>query len=204
GGFVWEFWDHGILQRLGDGRPAGRAGAALRGDGVAPPGHRWAYGGDFGERVHDGAFIADGVVFPDRAPKPALYEHREIAAPVRMEGLEPDGVVLANHQHFRTLDWLTGEWRLDLADGTTLTAPADLPALRPGGTATVPLPFEVPREGGEAWLTLRVTVAEDQPWAPRGTELCVPQVRLRGPAPVSAPAVSGEVRLDAEGLLRHP
>ncbi|MFI9798953.1 glycoside hydrolase family 2 TIM barrel-domain containing protein [Streptomyces sp. NPDC052302] len=204
GGFVWEFWDHGILQRLGDGRPAGRAGAALRGDGVAPPGHRWAYGGDFGERVHDGAFIADGVVFPDRAPKPALYEHREIAAPVRMEGLKPDGVVLANHQHFRTLDWLTGEWRLDLADGTTLTAPADLPALHPGGTATVPLPFEVPREGGEAWLTLRVTVAEDQPWAPRGTELCVPQVRLRGPAPVSAPAVSGEVRLDAEGLLRHP
>jgi beta-galactosidase len=204
GGFVWEFWDHGILQRLGDGRPAGRAGAALRGDGVAPPGHRWAYGGDFGERVHDGAFIADGVVFPDRAPKPALYEHREIAAPVRMEGLEPDGVVLANHQHFRTLDWLTGEWRLDLADGTTLTAPADLPALRPGGTATVPLPFEVPREGGEAWLTLRVTVAEDQPWAPRGTELCVPQVRLRGPAPVSAPTVSGEVRLDAEGLLHHP
>ena len=26
GGFIWEFWDHGILQRVNDGRPAGRGG----------------------------------------------------------------------------------------------------------------------------------------------------------------------------------
>ena len=83
GGFIWEFWDHGILQRVNDGRPVGRGGAGLYDNGVAAPGYRWAYGGDFGETSHDGAFIADGVVFPDRTPKPAMYEHREIAAPVR-------------------------------------------------------------------------------------------------------------------------
>ncbi|MFG1669414.1 glycoside hydrolase family 2 TIM barrel-domain containing protein [Streptomyces sp. Y7] len=204
GGFIWEFWDHGILQRVSDGRPAGRGGAGLYDNGVAAPGYRWAYGGDFGESLHDGAFIADGVVFPDRTPKPAMYEHREIAAPLRIECYKHEGIVLGNHQHFRGLDWLAGEWRLDLADGTTLTAPAALPRLCPGETAAVPLPFAVPRDGGEAWLTLRVTVAEDQPWASRGTEVCVPQVRLRGPAAAEAVPVDRRVQVDGEGLLVHP
>ncbi|WP_225095258.1 glycoside hydrolase family 2 TIM barrel-domain containing protein [Streptomyces sp. CoH27] len=204
GGFIWEFWDHGILQRVNDGRPVGRGGAGLYDNGVAAPGHRWAYGGDFGETIHDGAFIADGVVFPDRTPKPALYEHREIAAPVRIECFKHEGIVLGNHQHFRGLDWLTGTWELSLADGRTLTAPAALPDLRPGETAAVPLPFEVPRDGGEAWLTLRVTVAEDQPWAPRGTEVCVPQVRLRGPDAAEDALVDRPVEVDGEGLLVHP
>ncbi|EGX59029.1 beta-galactosidase [Streptomyces zinciresistens K42] len=205
GGFIWEFADHGILQRVSDGRPAGRAGAGRHDRGVAAPGYRWAYGGDFGEAVHDGAFIADGVVFPDRTPKPVMYEHREIAAPLRIESRRHEGIVLGNHQHFRDLSWLAGEWRLELADGTVLTAPAELPDLRPGATAAVPLPFEVPRSGGEAWLTLRVTVAEDQPWAPRGTEVCLPQVRLRGPAPAAAALRTAErVEVDAEGLLVHP
>ncbi|MER7186933.1 glycoside hydrolase family 2 TIM barrel-domain containing protein, partial [Streptomyces hyaluromycini] len=162
GGFIWEFWDHGILQRVSDGRPVGRAGAGLYDNGVTAPGHRWAYGGDFGEALHDGAFVADGIVFPDRTPKPAMYEHREIAAPVRIRCFRHEGIVLANHQHFRGFDWLTGTWELALADGRTLTGPAELPELCPGETAAVPLPFEVPADGGEAWLTLRVTVAEDQ------------------------------------------
>ncbi|MGW4169976.1 glycoside hydrolase family 2 TIM barrel-domain containing protein [Streptomyces chartreusis] len=204
GGFIWEFWDHGILQRVSDGRPAGRGGAGLYDNGVAAPGYRWAYGGDFGETIHDGPFIADGVVFPDRTPKPAMYEHREISAPLRIECFRHEGIVLGNHQHFRGLDWLAGEWRLDLADGTTLTAPAVLPTLCPGETAAVPLPFEVPRDGGEAWLTLRVTVAEEQLWAPRGTVVCVPQVRLRGPAVAEVPPVEGRIEVDGEGLLVHP
>ncbi|MBX9392686.1 DUF4981 domain-containing protein [Streptomyces sp. TRM72054] len=205
GGFIWEFWDHGILQRVSDGRPAGRAGAGLYERGVAGPGHRWAYGGDFGEVPHDGAFIADGVVFPDRTPKPVLYEHREIAAPVRLECLRHEGPVIANHQHFRGLDWLTAEWQLSLADGRTLTAPAELPELRPGETAAVPLPFELPEGGGEAWLTLKVMTARDEPWAPRGTVVCLPQVRLRATAVQrTLPAPDRTVDVDADGLLVHP
>ncbi|QNP69149.1 DUF4981 domain-containing protein [Streptomyces roseirectus] len=204
GGFIWEFWDHGILQRVNDGRPAGRGGAGLYESGVAGPGHRWAYGGDFGEPEHDGAFIADGVVFPDRTPKPVMYEHREIAAPVRLAYDGRGTVVVSNHQHFRGLDWLTGEWRLALADGGTLTASAELPELAPGASVAVPLPFELPEDGGEAWLTLRVTTAEELPWAPAGTEICVPQVRLRAAKAAGEPVVSGAVTVDGDGLLVHP
>ncbi|MFE6822297.1 glycoside hydrolase family 2 TIM barrel-domain containing protein [Streptomyces sp. NPDC057690] len=204
GGFIWEFWDHGILQRVNDGRPVGRGGAGLYDNAVAAPGHRWAYGGDFGEKDHDGAFIADGVVFPDRTPKPVMYEHRELSAPVRLYGVGSEGVTVSNHQHFRGLEWLAGEWELSLAHGGTLTAQAELPGLRPGGTVEVPLPFALPDDGGEAWLTLRVTTAQDLPWAPRGTAVCAPQVRLRAPVPVEDPVGSGRVEIDADGLLVHP
>ena len=44
GGFVWEWLEHGIRRTTPDGR-------------------RWfAYGGDFGEPLHDGNFVADGLV----------------------------------------------------------------------------------------------------------------------------------------------
>ncbi|GHI03088.1 hypothetical protein Scel_14090 [Streptomyces cellostaticus] len=191
---------------MSDGRPAGRAGAGLCDNGVAAPGRRRACGGDFGEPLHDGAFIADGVVFPDRTPEPVMDEHREPAAPVRIRCYRHEGIVLANHQHFRGLTWLAAFWELSLADGRTLTAPAELPDLRPGETAAVPLPFAVPGDGGEAWLTLRVTTAEDEPWAPRGTEVCAPRVRLRAAAvPEPRPAVAGRpVAVDDDGLLVHP
>src|SRR3972149_8166516 len=66
GGFMWEWWDHGLVQELPDGR------------------RRWAYGGDFGDSPNDASFCADGLVWPDRRPKPALWEHRHLAAPVRL------------------------------------------------------------------------------------------------------------------------
>ncbi|MEV6174523.1 glycoside hydrolase family 2 TIM barrel-domain containing protein [Streptomyces sp. NPDC051954] len=205
GGFIWEYWDHGILQRVTDGRPAGRSGAGLYDNGVAAPGHRWAYGGDFGEKIHDGAFIADGIVFPDGTPKPVLYEHREIAAPVRLTCFRHEGLVVENHQCFRGLDWLSARWELALSDGRTLTAEAELPDLIPGETAAVPLPFELPDDGGEAWVTLRVTTKDDEPWGPRGTEVCAPQLRLRAaPAPRNTTGTGPSVEVDAEGLLVHP
>jgi beta-galactosidase len=213
GGFIWEFRDHGILQRLSDGRPAGPvAGAGAYSGGIAGPGYRWAYGGDFGERPHDGVFCADGLVFPDRTPKPAMFEHRELAAPVVMELQGSGQVLLRNRQHFRDLTWLAGQWLLTAADTEPLAMPADLPPVPPGGTAAVPIPAELLERmpaDGEVWLTLRVTTAVEAESLPRGTELCAPQVCLqredRGLL-VRAGAVAGEppVVLDSDGLLVHP
>jgi beta-galactosidase len=66
GGFVWEWLDHGIRQLDADGREF------------------YAYGGDFGEVLHDGTFIADGLVLPDRTPSPGLVEYAAVITPVRL------------------------------------------------------------------------------------------------------------------------
>ena len=44
GGFVWEWRDHALWRTLPDGRRA------------------LSYGGDFGEEVHDGNFVCDGLI----------------------------------------------------------------------------------------------------------------------------------------------
>ena len=52
GGFVWEWLEHGITRTAEDGR------------------EYFVYGGDFGEEVHDGNFVMDGLVDADRTPRP--------------------------------------------------------------------------------------------------------------------------------------
>ena len=38
----------------------------------------WAYGGDFGEPVHDAQFCINGLVFPNRVPHPACHECKAV------------------------------------------------------------------------------------------------------------------------------
>ena len=77
-----------LLRRL---RPPRRAAGRLH-LGVDRPrdprrADHWAYGGDFGERRHDANFCADGLVWPDRTPHPAMYELKYLAAPLEVEHL---------------------------------------------------------------------------------------------------------------------
>jgi beta-galactosidase len=199
GGFIWEFWDHGLVQDLPDGR------------------RRWAYGGDFGEEPHDGNFVADGLVWPDRRPKPAIWEHRALAAPIRIAGRAADlaagRVEIQNHQHFLGTAWLTAAYELTVDGVRVAGGPFDLPTLEPGARATVDLPgWVAPGDRpGEAFLTVRVTTTARTGWAPAGFEVCALQLAIEGGRPVAAveptaptPKARATVDLDADGRLVHP
>lgn len=60
GGFVWDWVDQTILTKDENGN------------------EYLAYGGDFGESLHDGNFCADGLLFGDRKPSPKLYEIKKL------------------------------------------------------------------------------------------------------------------------------
>ncbi len=197
GGFMWEWWDHGLVQTLPDGTK------------------RWAYGGDFGDMPNDGNFCLDGLVWPDRTPKPALFEHRQIAAPVRVSGSSEaarrGSVELTNRQYFTDLAWLRASWEV-AAEGTVVAGgELPLPELAPGGTVTVRLPGWVPSatDGRELWLTVRFRTAADQAWAPAGFEVSWGQIDLSEPAAkqsaatatATATANAGRVELDPAGLF---
>ncbi|KAA0941496.1 glycoside hydrolase family 2 TIM barrel-domain containing protein [Streptomyces apricus] len=152
GGFVWEWIDHGIRdERYG-----------------------FAYGGDFGEELHDGNFVCDGLLFPDRTPSPGLLEYKKVVEPVRMEGDGVDGVVrITNGYDFADLSGLALRWSYDVDGEAVGTGTLTVPALAPGESADVKLP-EPPVEAGSAargtedrW-TVRAVLAGDTAWAPRG------------------------------------
>ena len=210
GGFMWEWWDHGLVQKLPDGTT------------------RWAYGGDFGDVPNDGNFCLDGLVWADRRPKPALWEHRQLAAPVRVgapvaaggdgaAGVAGGSVELSNRQDFTGLDWLRAAWEVSAGGEVVGRGDLPLPDLAPGESATVPLPgwVAVAGDGREKWLTIRFRTAAALPWAPAGFEVSWAQLPVvaggtvvaAGMAPAGGVPESGagapapEVALDTDGLL---
>ncbi|TDC15629.1 DUF4981 domain-containing protein [Streptomyces sp. 8K308] len=148
GGFVWEWIDHGIEH----------------------PELGYAYGGDFGEELHDGNFVCDGLLFPDRTPSPGLLEYRKVIEPVRIEGDSTNGTVRVTNRHdFADLSALAFEWSYQVEGETVEAGILSVPPLAPGESADVRLP-EPPAApcGGETRWTIRALLAADTAWAPRG------------------------------------
>ncbi|HEX3427281.1 MAG TPA: glycoside hydrolase family 2 TIM barrel-domain containing protein, partial [Candidatus Limnocylindrales bacterium] len=186
GGFIWEWWDHGLIQELPDGR------------------RRWAYGGDFGDEPNDGNFCLDGLVWPDRRPKPALSEHKQLAAPVRVSREGTAGLAIENRQETRSIDWLRARFEVWRDGRTIVEGELPLPSVGPGDTGSARLPE---RAADADWLTIRFETRDEQPWAPAGFEVCWAQVALReggGEDSAVASAAEGAIELDDEGGLVHP
>ena len=101
GGFVWEWIDHGIATRTADGTPF------------------FGYGGDFGEELHDGVFIADGLLLPDRVPSPGLVEMAAVYAPVGIRPVGEDALAVRNRYAFTSPRTPRLVWTL-VADGTVV------------------------------------------------------------------------------------
>ncbi|HEU4571845.1 MAG TPA: glycoside hydrolase family 2 TIM barrel-domain containing protein [Candidatus Limnocylindrales bacterium] len=193
GGFIWEWRDHGLEQRLPDGSI------------------RWAYGGDFGDEPNDGTFVTDGVTFPDRSPKPGLWELKQIAAPLRLVSGADDArrgvVVVENRAFFRDSSWISAAWAVEVDGVAVAGGDLPLPVIAAGDRAEVTVPgFELPGGGGrEVRLTLHFTAREATQWAPAGHDLGWVQVELEpGKSALGDGPWTGDVALDADGRLRHP
>ncbi|MGP3959740.1 glycoside hydrolase family 2 TIM barrel-domain containing protein [Nonomuraea sp. 3N208] len=159
GGFIWEWIDHGI----------------------AHPEFEYAYGGDYGEPVHDSNFVIDGLVFPDRTPSPGLIDLKKVFEPVKFEF--GDGVVrVVNGYDFRDLSHLEFLATVEVEGETVAEDRLEVPA--DGGE--VKLPDGPPSAPGERWLTVRARLSGDQPWAEAGHEIAWGQTLLSPPEPGTA------------------
>ncbi|MGW1807577.1 glycoside hydrolase family 2 TIM barrel-domain containing protein [Streptomyces sp. NPDC002078] len=179
GAFVWEWIDHGI----------------------AHPELGHAYGGDFGEELHDGNFVCDGLLFPDREPSPGLTEFKKVIEPVGIAGDFGDGTVrVTNKQDFADLSALAFSWSYEVDGEPVESGTLSVPALAPGESADVKLP--APPAGapaGEALWTVRAALAADTAWAPKGHVVAWGQVPV---AERRVPTVAATTRpVSGDGLI---
>lgn len=186
GGFVWEWRDHGIRTTTPDGAEF------------------FAYGGDFGEVVHDGNFVMDGMVLSNDVPTPGLHEYKAVVQPIRFV-FDVDAVALTNLRHSADASDLRFRWRVEHDGAVVRTGELDVPELEAGATVLVPLP-EVPvAHDAETWLTVDAELRDDVAWAPAGHIVASAQVdrsaRIPVPAAPTVPLRSGDAAAPASGTL---
>ena len=121
GGFIWDWVDQGLVTKNAEGK------------------EYWAYGGDFGETIHDFDFCCNGLISADRTPHPAMYEFKHVAQHVNVDMIDFNTFQVNNDFDFSDLRNVKGSWEL-LVDGKAVEA-GNLPELYAGpGEAQV---FEI-------------------------------------------------------------
>lgn len=195
GGFIWDWCDQGIEQRLPDGR------------------RRIAYGGDFGDKPNLKAFCMNGVLFADRSYGPKYAEVKRVYQPVYLRLGAFDGArceaILTNHHHHIGLDGYRGVWELVRNGRVTASGPFDLPDAEPGAEATAAIDLRKALAGttgeDDLRLNLSLRLRAATPWAEAGYEVAHEQLTLRDRrlAVVQRPVKrGGTVRVtEADGLL---
>ena len=80
GGFVWEWADHGIWK---DGKG-------------------FFYGGDFGEKLHDGNFCIDGIITADRKITQKSMEMKKVYEPIEFR-MQDDTLTISSRLYFENI-----------------------------------------------------------------------------------------------------
>ncbi len=190
GGFLWEWKDHGLLQRLSDGR------------------QRFAYGGLFGDYPNDGNFVADGLVSADLVPHPAMREVAWVYRPVTVTaGRRATTIAIANRQSFSDLSDLRAVWSLHVDGAVAQEGELGLASCAPHQSITVPLPCSIPVGNHDIAFSVRWLLRSDTPWAGEGHLASWDQVEVRSARRPRPPKPSGQ--LDApitpiERLMTQP
>ncbi|HEV2927618.1 MAG TPA: glycoside hydrolase family 2 TIM barrel-domain containing protein, partial [Propionibacteriaceae bacterium] len=164
GGFIWEWRDHGLRTRTPEAE------------------EYFGYGGDFGEVVHDGNFVMDGMVLPDGTPMPSLAEFATVNAPV-LFGCDGRNLIITNRRHSRPTEDLRFVAVVEVDGLAERELVLTVPPVGPGEVGTVQLPDLAAARDGETWLTVRAELAEAEPWAPAGHVVARGQFALALPDP---------------------
>ena len=188
GGFIWDWVDQGIEafaaapgSAVGRGTGSGAAAAAgadaaARERGAGALVKYWKYGGDFGDEPSDLDFICNGLVFPDRSPKPVLAECAQLFRWVRAVSDHPVSgrLLIRNRRYFTALRGLGLRWTVQVEGRPVLGGDLALPAVDPGAEAEVDLRIpwtEAVRESmaeGESFLFVEFVLLEACAWAGSG------------------------------------
>jgi len=182
GGFIWDWVDQGIKLTCNS------TGQCY-----------WAYGGDFGDEIHDANFCINGLVLPDRKPKPGCLEARKLQQPMamRIKNILAAGTTVPERSMVKIemevenryifisklTDVLKLEWEVSLngeviAKGPLERAPSDSGSsekIEMGMACFTAMNFTT---SDEMWVTLNAMLKKDLPWAPRGFIVATEQERI--------------------------
>lgn len=165
GGFIWEWLEHGIFTKQ-DGKTVTN------------------YGGDFGEIVHDGNFVIDGLVSADRKPRSQLYDLARVFAPVRMK-LNDDASKLMMISRLDHSDTKNLSLRFEVRSGAGVVETGEIPysPIAPRGEMEIELPnsLSASLKNEARVLTIWLETIAETPGVPSGWTVATVQAKPDGP-----------------------
>lgn len=166
GGCIWDYKDQGLLK-------TDSAGIQF-----------YAYGGDFGEKLHDGNFCINGIVASDGRPKAAMYECKRVFQPVDFEMIDTDrGLIkIVNRHAIKSLcDY---DVSLIMQEDGIIVMHKELPGicLDAGKDTLLNISPYLPKmkAGCEYLAGIRFSLLNDELWAKKGHEIASCQFNLSG------------------------
>ncbi len=164
GAFIWDWTDGAVVAKNKEGKDY------------------WAYGGDFGEKIHSGNFNNNGVISPDQTPKPATWEAKKVQQPIEITAvnLEEGTFDILNRHHFANLDRYDVDWYLQEDGNTIQSGTVATPQLRPLEQGALEVAYKKPkmRPGAKYHITIRFRLNRDFSWAKSGHEVAWEQFEL--------------------------
>ncbi len=159
GGFIWD-WADQSLEKTEDGVTF------------------WAYGGDFEPPgvPHDGTFNNNGLVYPDRTPKPALYEVKKVHQWLDFD-LQENRLSVKNNYHSLALSRFRLHWSV-LRDGMVVAEGSHPLSGGPGETQFIELPLDW-KGRGEWLLNVHAETTAASTWATAGHQVASDQFVLQ-------------------------
>lgn len=164
GGFVWEWYDHGIETKDKDGNIT------------------YYYGGDFGDSPNNSNFCMDGLLRPDRVPSTGLIHYKQVIAPVKAEAvdLENGKIKIRNLRYFKTLEDVSLTYSITHDDQVDLEGVIEKLTAAPQQWEEMILPVKPEHIEPETdyYLNLSFAYNHEMPFAPCGHEIAKQQFEL--------------------------
>ena len=160
GGCIWELTDHAINIPDENGKP------------------RYYYGGDFGDFPNDGICCIDGLVFPDRTPRPGYYDMKKVYEPFRAS-FENGMLTLKSVRYFESLSDLSLSWQVTSDNKIIKEGKIDSLNVAPQSEEKYKL-FDESKLSlyGDCFLTASICQKNNTPWAEAGYEVGFLQFEL--------------------------
>ena len=180
GGFVWEWKDHGLRQKVDPRKNA---------TGLT---WRFAYGGLFGDVPNDGNFVADGLNSSDLIPHPAMHELAWVHRPVAVSRVSDDSYAVKNRRSHGGISDLRATVTL-LVGGEIIHEEELSLDIAPLSQVTVPFSETVRNHLASApshatvTLQFRWMLRSDTAYADTGHLVAWDEITVRAPQPKAPP-----------------
>ena len=162
GGCIWDYKDQGLLKTDENGEQF------------------YAYGGDFGEKIHSSNFCINGIVASDGRPKAAMYECKRVYQPVWCELTDNSKIKIENRHSVLSLNEYDIVLKIRENGFEIISEKLPLSDLTAGEVAILDIASYLPKfkEGSEYLADIHFLLKEAKSWAPKGFEVAANQFAL--------------------------